>query len=333
MAKSSIKHGHGLMSLMLQFTAYVLELTSDLLLKDYDIDNTKRRCAFVMSSIVGISMEFEDINLYQAVTVNYEMDSTKRAAYLLDISNKVIAQVLRAKFYGIALAVQELEKLFQEFLQILQDIALVTSLHDLMRIRIECHVYPHIEADKQHLISTKPHLKRYYERYPVFPIKWRWNPRSSQLTDYLGQCMPTDLNAEMTSEFLVKIVTARIWHRIHEHDGNKEQIHSELGSMFQFSSGDFSLDDKRSLLWPLLLHTRSKPFEDIWRSTYPALVLPTPEAPKRKGCQCPNHHQNKRQNTGSYHQVQPIRNGNVQNEQRSARDTNASQQPSHQNQA
>lgn len=324
MKKSNINYGNGLLMLMVQLATHVTELAENMLLKDHDMDNLKRKCAFVLSAVVGLCMEFDDINPYGLVALAYEIDPAKRTAFLLEKMNKLNAKVIKARFFGITNAAREIEQLSQELIHMLQDIALVTSVHDLMRLRIECHVHPNIESDKQHAISTKPHVKRFYERYPILPLKMRWNPRSTKLLEYLGKCMPLDMGLEMTTEHMVKLVTTRIMHRIQEHHEHRITIHNELGSLFQFASGDFSLDDDRSLQWPLLLHTETRPFEVVWKLSYPLLTIPEIEPNKRKGCQCPIH-QAKRARL-----AKESNHGTVQNGQSETGDKNPSNQPSEQ---
>lgn len=278
--------GPGFLMMIIQFTAHIAELAESCLTKDHDIDNTKIKSCLALSSLIGICQDF-DIDPYKPTRIVFAIEQKRKVALLLEMSTNFVAQVLKTKFFGIAFAIHEIERLGQEIIQLLKDIAMVTSIHELMRIRIEHYAHHHIELDKQLTLQMKPFMKNLYENYPIMPLKFKWNPKSSKLIEFLEKCTPLELDKEMTTEQLVKTVLTRLLHRIYEHNESQEQVHHELSYLLNFSAGDFSLDDKRSIQWPILLHTYSSGFEDKWKSVYPELLSSTPPAQtnKRKLCE------------------------------------------------
>jgi hypothetical protein len=129
-----------------------------------------------------------------------------------------------------------------------------------------CHY--HIKNEKLTQSLAKPFMQYQYENNPIYPWKYYWNPNSAKLLAFINTINSIDLGVEYHIDSLVAALFTAIRYRTMDPQADKDALLQELSVLLNCSPDDIDLDDKNTLLWPLLLHIYTKSYEELWMSKH-----------------------------------------------------------------
>jgi hypothetical protein len=161
-----------------------------------------------------------------------------------------------------------LQKSVYEFVLRLWELSETDSMHDLMSLKIQMFCHYHIKNEKLTQSLAKPFMQYQYENNPIYPWKYYWNPNSGKLLEFINTINSIELGVEYHIDSLVATLFTAIRYRTIDPQADRGALLQELSVLLNCSMDDIALDDKNTLLWPLLFHVYTKSYEELWMSKH-----------------------------------------------------------------
>jgi hypothetical protein len=162
------------------------------------------------------------------------------------------------------------------FSQSLLCITGLNTLHDLATAAILGQTYKVMLQQRLRHIQIIPEMKQEYEENSIYPWKYTWYNKSGSLTRYLEPLAKEKLKETHPLSTLINQILEAT--KFRKTNGEKEKdLKNFLSHLFRLEPEKFSLQEPKSLQYPITRLIQCHSFECLWKTRYPERKQATPE--------------------------------------------------------
>jgi hypothetical protein len=258
----------------LQLQILVNDLYNLVLSKSHDKDEIKWKCGDILAILFSLCDDIatvepcQDASYYKR-SPGKVIDPIDKVKEIIKSNKEMILYFIRSTMcYWDTSYFEMLQKSVYEFVLRLWELSETDSMHDLMSLKIQMFCHYHIKNEKLTQSLAKPFMQYQYENNPIYPWKYYWNPNSAKLLEFINTINTIELGVEYHIDSLVAALFTAIRYKILDSQVDKNVLLQELSVLLNCSVDDIDLDDKNTLLWPLLFHVYTKSYEELWMSKH-----------------------------------------------------------------
>ena len=262
----------------IQLNKEILKLVDIVVSKEYDVDGRRFQSAYIIALTIDLCMDLEDIH----PLMNSEIiSSCKFRSIKSSLANLITAITnIFSSYLNMIMNVWNyendkiiLQNNMWQFTTYLFQLTEFDNVHELLSLTIELYSNNHILNERYEVLTEQPHMKYSYEINSVLPLEYYWNPKSQKLRYIL-----TSKNMIMGKAYglpqMLKIFCHAIVNKIDVEGNPEKEIKLMLSNIFQLRETDFNIQDKKTLLWPLMTHIYTKSYEENWNTKHMQTAIP-----------------------------------------------------------
>jgi hypothetical protein len=258
----------------LHLHSMTMDLIHIVLSKSHDIDGIRWKCGDILAMLFSISNDMPTIQPCQESSHYIKVQGRRQDNYaliqeLIPTVRELIMYFIKSTMcYWDSNFFEKFQSLIYDYAHKLWELSDLDNIHDLMSLRIQMYCHYHLRNEKIAQGMSKPFMKFRYESKSIHPLKYYWNPESKDLLEFVNSVNNIQLGIEYDIEVILRALISAAKYRIHDLKIDPNIVENELSQLLNCNIDDIDLDDRRTLLWPLLYHVYTKTFEEIWSSKH-----------------------------------------------------------------